>query len=106
MSKVEPPSEVMSHSIDPRSAQRLWELSEQLLIRRPKPVAPLNPRSPRDPPPSLVRGSCFMLRSVKPQHGSAPARPLGGDHHEHREEDDGAARVLRSGEPLARCHTG
>ncbi|TCP50136.1 NAD(P)-dependent dehydrogenase (short-subunit alcohol dehydrogenase family) [Tamaricihabitans halophyticus] len=31
MSAIEPPSEVMSHSIDPRSAQRFWELSEQLL---------------------------------------------------------------------------
>jgi len=31
MSEIEPPSEVMSHSIDPRSAERLWELSEQLL---------------------------------------------------------------------------
>lgn len=31
MSAVEPPSEAMSHSIDPRSAHRLWELSEQLL---------------------------------------------------------------------------
>jgi NAD(P)-dependent dehydrogenase (short-subunit alcohol dehydrogenase family) len=30
MSAQEPPAEVMSHSIDPRSAQRLWELSEQL----------------------------------------------------------------------------
>ncbi|HSU11638.1 MAG TPA: hypothetical protein VLK57_20760 [Pseudonocardia sp.] len=47
-----------------------------------------------------------MLRSLKPQDRSAPARPLGGDHHEHREEDDGAARVLRSGEPLAGCHGG
>jgi hypothetical protein len=39
MSEVEPPFEVMLHSIDPRSAERLWELSEQLLIRRPKPDA-------------------------------------------------------------------
>ncbi|WP_017589425.1 SDR family NAD(P)-dependent oxidoreductase [Nocardiopsis ganjiahuensis] len=31
MSAASPPAEVMSHSIDPRSAQRLWELSEQLL---------------------------------------------------------------------------
>jgi hypothetical protein len=27
MSALEPPSEIMSHSIDPQSAQRLWELS-------------------------------------------------------------------------------
>jgi hypothetical protein len=39
MSEIEPPSEVMSHSIDPRSAERLWGLSEQLLIGRPKPDA-------------------------------------------------------------------
>ena len=25
------PSDVVSHSIDPQSAQRLWQLSEQLL---------------------------------------------------------------------------
>lgn len=31
ISAVEPPSEVMSHSIDPESAQRLWELSEKLI---------------------------------------------------------------------------
>lgn len=31
MSAIEPPSEVMSHAIDPRSAQRFWKLSEQLL---------------------------------------------------------------------------
>lgn len=34
MSAVEPPAEVMSHSIDPESAQRLWDLSEQLLRPR------------------------------------------------------------------------
>lgn len=34
MSAVEPPAEVMSHSIDPVSAQRLWDLSEQLLDPR------------------------------------------------------------------------
>jgi hypothetical protein len=43
MSEIEPPSEVMSHSIDPRSAERLWELSEQLLIERPKSDAPAQP---------------------------------------------------------------
>ncbi|WP_024805614.1 SDR family NAD(P)-dependent oxidoreductase [Nocardia sp. BMG51109] len=31
MSAVEPPSEIMSHALDPEAAQRLWELSEQLL---------------------------------------------------------------------------
>ncbi|MBM2614154.1 SDR family NAD(P)-dependent oxidoreductase [Actinoplanes sp. LDG1-06] len=31
MSTVEPPSEVVSHSIDPTSARRLWTLSENLL---------------------------------------------------------------------------
>lgn len=31
MSAEEPPSEIMSHAIDPQSAKRLWELSEQLL---------------------------------------------------------------------------
>lgn len=31
MSAQEPPAEVMSHSIDPQSAQRLWELSEQMI---------------------------------------------------------------------------
>ncbi|MFK5689422.1 SDR family NAD(P)-dependent oxidoreductase [Ornithinimicrobium sp. LYQ92] len=31
MSSLEPPSEVMSHSIDPLSAHRLWDLSERLL---------------------------------------------------------------------------
>ncbi|MFC0532366.1 SDR family NAD(P)-dependent oxidoreductase [Phytohabitans kaempferiae] len=31
MSALEPPSEVISHAIDPQSAQRLWELSERLL---------------------------------------------------------------------------
>lgn len=32
VSAAGPPSEIMSHSIDPQSAQRLWELSEKLLI--------------------------------------------------------------------------
>jgi NAD(P)-dependent dehydrogenase (short-subunit alcohol dehydrogenase family) len=31
MSAQEPPAEVMSHSIDPRSARQLWELSEQMI---------------------------------------------------------------------------
>ncbi|MEF2071935.1 SDR family NAD(P)-dependent oxidoreductase [Consotaella aegiceratis] len=31
MSAVEPPSEIMSHAIDPQSARRLWEMSERML---------------------------------------------------------------------------
>ncbi|GAB2578855.1 oxidoreductase [Paractinoplanes abujensis] len=31
MSAIEPPAEVVSHSIDPKSAERLWELSEAVL---------------------------------------------------------------------------
>ncbi|MNL69038.1 oxidoreductase [compost metagenome] len=31
MSALEPPSEIMSHAIDPQSARRLWELSAQML---------------------------------------------------------------------------
>lgn len=43
------PAEVVSHSIDPRSAERLWALSERLLSApassgRPRPPSPARPR--------------------------------------------------------------